>query len=218
MSGLIFSVEELNLELEEGRSADGLVSVRHERGSAFEGVVHAGGIGMECPQPRFGSGTGGFSWHFSARNLVRGDRVEGSFRIISNQGEYRIPYRVIIVSAEKEEDDASPRTPQAFMELARTDWYRAAEFFRSPDFDRILKEPRHKALWRGLVRSTSVDSAMEQFLTEALGKPPVSFETDSAALDAQLLGRGYTQKQRQADYALRVRRRPSCSTSTSRAP
>ena len=206
MSGLIFSTEELNLTVDEGRTVDGFISVRHDQGRSFEGVVHAGGICMECPQPRFGSGAGSFSWRFSARNLKEGDRVDGFFRIISSQGEYRIPYHVLISLPDKEGTSPASGTEDRFLELARTDWYQAAERFRSPDFEKTLKDPHHRALWRGLVRSSSVDSAMEQFLIQALGKAPVSFETDSGALDAQLLGRGYTVRQRQADYALRVRR------------
>ena len=206
MSGLIFSTEELNMTVDEGRMADGFITVRHDQGRSFEGVVHAGGICMECPQPRFGSGSGSFSWRFTARNLKEGDRVNGFFRIISNQGEYKIPYHVLVRRPGKEEEEPAGDQPDSFLDLARVDWYRAAELFRSPDFEKTLTDPHHRALWRGLVRSSSADSALEQFLTRALGKAPVSFEADSKSLDAQLLGRGYTVRQRQADYALKVRR------------
>ena len=207
MSGLIFSTEELNLTVDEGRSADGFISVRHDLGKDFEGVVHAGGIGMECPQPRFGSGSGSFSWRFLARNLKDGDRVDGFFRIISSQGEYRIPYHVSVRLPVKDAASPAAEMPDNFLQLARGDWYQAAERFRSPEFGKTLTDPHHKALWRGLVRSSSVDSAMEQFLTAAMGKEPVRFETDSASLEARLLGRGYTLRLRQADYALKVRRK-----------
>ncbi|MBQ1924066.1 MAG: hypothetical protein II189_09600, partial [Lachnospiraceae bacterium] len=197
MSGLIFSTEELNMTVDEGRMADGFITVRHDQGRSFEGVVHAGGICMECPQPRFGSGSGSFSWRFTARNLKEGDRVNGFFRIISNQGEYKIPYHVLVRRPGKEEEEPAGDQPDSFLDLARVDWYRAAELFRSPDFEKTLTDPHHRALWRGLVRSSSADSALEQFLTRALGKAPVSFEADSKSLDAQLLGRGYTVRQRQ---------------------
>ena len=207
MPGLLFSTEELNMVVSQGRVVEGSVLVRQEEGRPFEGVVRSGGICMECPEPRLLPGTGMFHWRFSARDLKDGDVIDGAFRIISDQGEYRIPYHVVI-GAEGEAPSADrPDTPEGFLELARTDWNLAAERFRSLDFGKALKDPRLNALWRGLSRSTSVDTAMEQFLVEGCGKEAVLFETDASGLDEEILGRGYRQKQKQQDYALKVKRR-----------
>ena len=39
MPGLIFSTEELNMVVEQGKVMEGSVSVRDEKGRSFEGVV-----------------------------------------------------------------------------------------------------------------------------------------------------------------------------------
>ena len=206
MPGLIFSTEELNMVVEQGKVMEGSVSVRHEQGRSFEGVVRSSGICMECPEPRILPGNGIFPWRFSARDLREGDVIDGAFRIISSQGEYRIPYHVVISDGSQVPSADRPDTPEGFLELARTDWNLAAERFRSPDFGKNLRDPHLNALWRGLSRSTSVDTAMEQFLVEGCGKEPVLFDTDTRDLDEEILGRGYRQKQKQQDYVLKVKR------------
>ena len=95
MSGLIFSVNELNLMLAPGQVVDGYIEVRQPLGQAFEGVVRASGVGMECSEARIGSRTGMFPWRFDADGFEDGDVVDGSFRLITDHGEYSIPYHQI---------------------------------------------------------------------------------------------------------------------------
>ena len=83
MNGLVFSVNELNLMLAPGQVVDGYIEVRQPLGQAFEGVVRASGVGMECSEARIGSRTGMFPWRFDAAGFedVTGAKPESGTAI-----------------------------------------------------------------------------------------------------------------------------------------
>ena len=206
MNGLVFSVNELNLMLAPGQVVDGYIEVRQPLGQAFEGVVRASGVGMECSEARIGSRTGMFPWRFDAAGFEDGDVVDGSFRLITDHGEYSIPYHVLVSAPVSESMSEQIMDKDGFPAMAEDDWDAALAFYYSRAFTDILRTDADRALYAGLSRDRGSSRNMESFLVQACGKAPVTFETEISGIETEIFGPGYQARVRHPAYEIGILR------------
>ena len=94
---LSFSSPLIELKLEPGEKYEGSFTIFGKPNVMTEGTVSTTELRMKCLVESFTGTEEEIPYVFDAAGMIKGDSLKGEFRVISNQGEYLIPYHVEIV-------------------------------------------------------------------------------------------------------------------------
>ena len=122
--------------------------------------------------------------------MSQGDVLKGNFRIISNQGEYLLPFVVTIRSCVVASSLGDIRNLFHFANLAKTDWDEAVRLFYSGNFMSVFKgnDAQYESLYRGLSENPDNVQNVEEFLIAINKKQPVAFTIDQPELEMDFNG------------------------------
>ncbi|MDE5933921.1 MAG: hypothetical protein K2H40_15760, partial [Lachnospiraceae bacterium] len=103
--------------------------------------------------------------------------VRGAFHMISNQGEYYLPFSVSVTAEEIASSLGEIKNLFHFTNLAKSNWAEAVKLFYSPAFEQILtgNDKQHYASYKGLSAVYGNEHNVEEFLLEINKKKPVEF-------------------------------------------
>ncbi len=160
--------------------------------------------------------------------------IEGEFRILSDAGEYRIPYRFVCRRRLPDSSLGPVRNLIHFSNLARTDWQEAVKLFYHPDFARVLenaaadaaeekrsgaagtgkdRDPgnaqkgyRLDTLYRALSAREGNEHNVEEFLIAAGLKEPAQFRAEPGEITLDLMLLRDARENGPVRRALRIRR------------
>lgn len=175
---LEFSVLNLELSMHQGESVEGSFVVCVQEQGLAEGTVFSSDIHMECLTGEFTGREEEIFYRFSSEGLEEGEVLEGKFSIISNYGEYELPYRITIKSSVIESGMGSIRNMFHFANLAKANWEEAVKIFYSPEFKNIFKsgaDRQYYSAYKGLSAVYGNEQNMEEFLLEINKKQQVEF-------------------------------------------
>lgn len=132
---------------------------------------------MECKTEWFNGVQEKIVYRFCADGLQEGDSLQGQFLIVSDYGEYTLPWKVTVRREAAAGIAGKVSTLAGFTELARTDWKTAVQFFYSKPFAEICKKEGEKTwlLYRGLSAGYYNSSNVETFLEENGCKQALTF-------------------------------------------
>ncbi len=216
--GLTFSEQRIELSLEEGGTVEGNFVIYGPQDAAVEGVVSSNELRMTVLTPSFSGAPEEISYRFYAEGLQGTDVLQGYFRIISNQGEYQLPFVISVQRKHIESAVGEIRNLFHFANLARTDFAKAVTLFYDPRFASILNgnDAQYLNLYYGLSKDKNNVQNVEEFLLSVHKKHKTTFLPDQPiieqmadASDEILLhisrnGWGYTALQVQSDASFLV--------------
>lgn len=165
-----------------------------------EDVVVSGFVSSSQPMvrvltPDFSGAQAQIRYAFQAKGRGIGDRVEGYFRVISDQGEVQIPYTMTVDLA-LDEDGLPVRTLDRFVSFAEKEPEKALNLFYDRRFPMILKTRREYALYRGFsAESLPLEFGkrnaqnMEEFLVACGKKVPVKISVEQEKVEIRLSSR-----------------------------
>lgn len=168
----------LNLSVETGSSLEGSFMIYSKNGQELEGKVfstndkvvvrNADLSGTECE----------ISYYFKGKMAIAGEEHAGDFLLLTNGGEYNIPYRVSVVQKKYWFGDREIANLNDFYELAKEDWKKARDIFFTKEFPNILlaQHEEEQILYHDLLKGYSKDRIMDHFLMETMGKEPARLE------------------------------------------
>lgn len=176
----------LNLEVEAGKSFNGTFTVFSKNKIELEGKIlstndkvvleKTGLSGTECEIP----------FYFKGKLAIPGEEHYGDFLLITNGGEWNLPYCITVVPKKLWIDEKPIGTFTEFADLARQDWKKAKEAFFSKEFKEVfLSEDKEiYSLYQGLLKGRSKDVILDNFLQETTGKEPIyiSVEEDNTPI------------------------------------
>ena len=127
------------------------------------------------------------------------EKLEGVFRILSDQGEYELPY-CFTYEVKRADSSLGPvRNLLHYVNLARTNWQEAVSLFYQKEFYGLVQEETWEdpdgiahpleMLYRGLSAREGNEHNVEEFLIAAGKKHPVEFTTDVRELAAEVSAR-----------------------------
>lgn len=184
---LDFSSPRIELSLSEGEIYEGSFFIYGPANALTEGTVTSSRLRMECITDRFYGAREEIYFRFHTADMVEGDHLKGEFRIISNHGEYSIPYEVSIEASNVESSLGNIRNLFHFANLAKTNWEEAVNLFYSKNFRRIFHgvDRQFYAVYRGLAGGAQKEQNVEEFLLEIKKKQKVEFlvEEDEIRID-----------------------------------
>ena len=174
---LSFSCKQVELSPLPEQIAEGTFQILCEEGTTAEGFVRADDERIGCAAPWFSGNGETVLFTFDARGMAEGESREGFFHIISDCGEYRLPYRIVVGERMLQSSMGEVRDLFHFTNLARASWQEAVRLFYHPDFVRIFD--REGEAMRSLYRGFSADEGnsynVEQFLAAVRKKQPITY-------------------------------------------
>ena len=174
---LDFSCPRVTLSLQADTACEGSFFVYGPEGVVTEGTVSASDLRMTCVTKRFGGSEDEILYRFDAAGMEAGQEISGSFSIVSNRGEYELPFRVTVLSDEITSSLGEIRNLFHFTNLARSNWAEAVSLFYDPCFKKVFTghDRQYYAAYKGLSAVPGNEHNVEEFLQEIHKKKPVEF-------------------------------------------
>lgn len=181
---LDFSCSKIEISLHRGEVYEGSFRVYSMPGRFTSGTVISSDLRMECLTREFIGSDEEIAFCFHGECLEEGEVVKGNFYIISNQGEYYLPF---VVSVEHTVLDSSIGTIKNlfhFANLAKSNWQEALNLFYSPEFSRVFSgsDAQYEDVYRGLSVYPGQEQNMEEFLIQINKKQKVEFLVEEEQL------------------------------------
>lgn len=153
------------------------------------GIASAKDIRMKCLTEVFVESPAKIRFCFDSSGLDEGECVRGEFQIISNQGEYSLPYMIHIIPEVFETSLGQMKNLFHFTNLAKTNWEEAVSVFYRKDFGRMLtgNDRQYANIYRAMRKMPAQEQAVEEFLIAVRKKQKVSY---TAKPDALMLSAG----------------------------
>ena len=127
-------------------------------------------------------------YYFKGKLATAGNEFEGDFLLITNAGEYNIPYRVVVTPVMAETSIGRICQMEDFVKLYHENRQEAMELFFLPNFSSIFLKhlPEQDAMYHSLMKSRSRNMIVEEFLSAAGWKEPaaLAIEEKQVVLDA----------------------------------
>ncbi|MDE6739952.1 MAG: hypothetical protein K2K07_12760, partial [Lachnospiraceae bacterium] len=105
------------------------------------------------------------------------EEVKGAFNIISNQGEYYLPFSVSVMPKVVVSSLGNIRNLFHFTNLAKSNWEEAVKLFYSEEFKEVFtgNDSQHYAAYQGLSAVRGNERNVEEFLQEINKKSAVEY-------------------------------------------
>ncbi|MCM1175433.1 MAG: DUF5717 family protein [Blautia sp.] len=174
---LDFSCPRVELSVQAGEMAEGSFFIYGAKGVVTEGRIVSSDMRMSCLASAFGGSQDEIFYRFDASGASAGEEIRGAFHMISNQGEYDLPFSVSVTAEAIASSMGEIRNLFHFTNLAKSSWEEAVKLFYSPVFERILtgNDAQHYAAYKGLSAVCGNEHNVEEFLLEINKKKPVEF-------------------------------------------
>lgn len=172
------SVEHLQLNIEAGSVLKGTFEVRSGNSQKIKAMVYDSRYLFKIEPHNFISKTQTVEYSFDANKWEKGEKISGSIYLVTDGGEYTIPYDIEIKDPTVATSIGDLNDMFQFASLAEANWGEAVRVFVSPEFKRafLTKEPMYARVYESLTRSLSASQAMEEFLTYTHKKRSMSLE------------------------------------------
>ncbi|MCH5341464.1 MAG: hypothetical protein J1E01_08350 [Acetatifactor sp.] len=185
---LDFSCSKIEISLRRGEQYEGSFSIYAAQGTYANGTVISSDLRMECLTEEFVGSGEEISFRFHGETLEEGDVVKGSFYIVSNQGEYYIPFVVTVEYKAVESSVGTIKNLFHFANLAKSNWQEAVKLYYSPEFARILsgRDTQYADDYRALSAYEGMEQSVEEFLVQVNKKQKVEFLLEEQELILEL--------------------------------
>ena len=194
---LDFSCAKIELSIRKGEVCEGSFHVYAQEGQFVNGSVFSSDWRMECLTGEFSGVDGEIFFRFHGENLEEGDVVKGTFDVVSNQGEYYLPFVASVVYTVPESSVGSIRNLFHFANLAKSNWKEAVQLYYTPEFERIFtgSDAGSREDYRALSVYEGSEQHVEEFLIQANKKQRVEFLTQQGQLHVEMEVSGAVLKQ-----------------------
>lgn len=195
ISLLQFTPEKLEVEVLVGEVYRGEFTIESSQNIPVCGRICATGTRMKCVQAEFEGKKIKLEFEFYSEGLADRDVKTGEFQIVSDQGEYVLPFKVSVSKDYPMSSQGRIKSITEFANLARTSYDEAVRVFSQPEFENIFatRESKERLAFRGLRRRPCTRAQVEEFLIAANKKKRVLFQIEEAK--CQFRGVGQNQKQ-----------------------
>lgn len=186
---LDFSCAKIELTLLKGNLYEGSFSINSVPGRLTNGYVVSSDLRMECLTPEFSGSSVQIAYRFHGEHAAEGDVVKGAFYVISNQGEYLLPFTVTVVNSTMESSIGSIRNLFHFANLAKSNWQEAVRMFYLPQFQEIFtgSDAQYLDCYRGLSANVGNEQNVEEFLICINKKQKVEYLTKEESIKISML-------------------------------
>ncbi len=185
---LDFSCTKIEISLQRGEDYEGAFEITSDPSKPTDGYIYTTDLRMTCLQPEFSGSSMEIPFRFDGRHTEEGDVIKGFFNVISNHGEYYLPFVISVKHSVLESSIGPIKNLFHFANLAKSNWQEAVAMFYSPEFPSILvgSDAQYRESYRGLSVYPGQEQNMEEFLILVNKKQKVEFLVQEDKLSAEL--------------------------------
>lgn len=152
--------------LECGETTEGAIEIKSKGELPIKGFVFATDSHVQFQKPTFNGTSNSVKYTITSDNLEEGQVVSGTISIVTDAGDYAIPFGITIKQKTIHSNMGDITDYKSFVKLVRESYDEALILFLSKEFrDFFLKDDsRASTLYTQCMRNTNRDIAMEEFL------------------------------------------------------
>ncbi len=182
------SVDSLDVSVEERRSCRSSFEITSENGVALHGKIYSTNEKIVVNNPDLQGLRQEVSVLFHGEASARGMVYEGNLVLLTNGGEFILPFRYTVVPASVETSEGRISDMDQYMELYQKHYEEAGTLFFLTDFPKVFlsDRPEQQQLYHSLMKGRHRSTILEEFLTAAGYKEPASIclDKDKIILDS----------------------------------
>lgn len=192
---LDFSCAKIELSVKKGEWQEGAFRIYGPSGLFTNGMVTSTDWRMECLTAEFSGEDQEIFYRFHGETLEEGDVVKGCFNVVSNRGEYYLPFVAIVEHGAAESSVGRIKNLFHFANLAKSHWQEAVKLFYSPEFAGVLtgSDAQYQEDYRALCVYPGHEQNMEEFLIQVNKKQRTEFLSEDEELYVEADGREVTE-------------------------
>lgn len=175
---VVVSADHLQLNIEAGSVYQGTIEVHTDNDRRIKGMIYDNRYLFKIEPHNFIGKAQTVELTFDARKWEKGEKLSGIIYLVTDGGEFRIPYEIEITAPAVDTSIGELSDMFQFASLAESNWNEAVRIFTSPEFKRTFleREPMYARVYESLTRSLSASQAMEEFLIYTHKKRSLSLE------------------------------------------
>ncbi len=160
------SREYIQLKIESGTVYTGDIYVESANDCIIKGMVYDDNYILNIPAHTFVEKKYSIKYSFDATKREAGKNYSGHIYIITDGGEYTVPYSIEVVAPHVKTVSGNIDNMFQFAELAEQNWNEAIRIFESEEFVRtfLVNQPMYEKAYNTLSMSLSANQALEEFL------------------------------------------------------
>ncbi len=176
---LEISCQNIELSAEPGEIVEDSFAI-HAADKYTEGKIYSSDTRMRVYENTFSGEETQVAYCFDGTSVEAGSSIRGEFVVISNRGEYTIPYKVNVQKPRLQSSLGTIKNLFHFTNLAQTNWEEAVALFYSRNFALILHKSDKNAVmsYTGLTRNEGNQQNVEEFLIEISKKSQIVYNFD----------------------------------------
>lgn len=184
---LDFSCVKVELNIHRGDVYEGSFHVYSTGDFYTQGFVSASDLRMECITTEITGSTEEIFFCFHGEEVEEGDVVKGSFTIISNHGEYSLPFVVNVEHQIPVSSIGNVKNLFHFANLAKNDFDEAVTLFYSPEFPKVFEgsDKQFFECYRGLSACRGNRQNMEEFLIAINKKQRIEYSVREESISRE---------------------------------
>ena len=178
---VIFSVSKVDLEIEGDEPISGSFEIEEQNGLEVEGYIYSSSFRMHIEEQRIKGATVSVEYTFDPDGMNPGDALKGEFYIVSNRGEYILPFVAMRQRNVLDSSLGNIKNLFHFTNLAKSKWEEAVDIFYHPDFMQIMNgnDRTYANLYRGLTVKGNKNFNLEEFLIGINKKQKIEYILDN---------------------------------------
>lgn len=184
---LTFSDSSIEISMVSGDVYEGSFSIYAASEGLAEGTVLCDDYRMEIIGSDFSGSQDDVAFRFHAEEIPAGQDIRGNIIILSNRGEYLLPFNVHVEPSVLDSSLGPIRNVFHFTNLAKSNWQEALQIFYNPMFVEIFKEADRDALatYKCLSGVKGSEFNMDEFLVSMRKKTPVEFIASEKSIELE---------------------------------
>ena len=181
---LVFSCSKIEANLAQGETVTDSFTIKEESDREIHARIYSSNIVMNCSKEEYEGKEITVTYSIDTADKVSGDVIKGEFQIISDMGEYVIPYVITIRHDTIDSSLGNIKNLFHFTNLAKSDWDEAVKLFYQEEFVHVLSgnDARYRSLYRGLSVKGDKNRNVDEFLIGINKKKPIEYTTDKTSI------------------------------------
>lgn len=168
-------------KIQAGKITAGELYIADREGRFVKGLIYSSNIRVRVKNEAFGGVRNRAFYEVDSWYLTAGDTVEGAFCLVTDAGEYKIPYAFAVELGASAQLLDGLKTPEDFAAVTKEDSEKALRLFEYQDFTEapFMQSLHIRALYDGLKGRPDRRNALEEFLVALAVKEPVELRIDT---------------------------------------
>ncbi len=182
---LDFSCSKLELSVLKDEIYEGSFTIYGKGETPTRGKIFSPDSRMQCYTDTIMGDEEVVGFSFDSTGMQEGEVLRGEIQVVSNQGEYYLPYVVNVGYVQVQSSLGHIRNLFHFANLAKTNWEEAISIYYSDIFQRIFigNDKQYYSLYKRLSQEKGNPQHMEEFLIAIHKKQKVDYVIDEDSIE-----------------------------------